>query len=198
MWNKVHVQILSLFIFHNVYLKHVTSIIVLRHNLEIALKAGNKMNVETTKPFLLYAYIVPFLFWTFDVITTLYAIDYLGVAGEMNPLGWPLGALGALIFYIPALIFTHLLLFRIQNRYSPWVAVLITVLALGIGYMNLLAGLHNIDVAVTYAGRDPLFSGFAEFFSNIIVQILLWVMILVLIVLGAKEITSRPSKNRAF
>ena len=105
------------------------------------------MNVETGKILLLYAYIVPFFSWMFDVLTTFYAIDCLGIAGEMNPLGWPLGALGALIFYVPAYIFTYMLLFRLQGRCPPRVAVLITMLALGLGVMNLLAGLHNLEVA---------------------------------------------------
>jgi len=85
----------------------------------------------------------------FDVFTTFYAIDYLGIAGEMNPLGWPLGALGALIFYIPAYIFSYILLFKLQTRYSPAATILIAILALGLGTMNLLAGIHNIQIAKT-------------------------------------------------
>jgi hypothetical protein len=65
---------------------------------------------------------------------------------ELNPLGWPLGAWGALFFYIPVLTFTCILLFRIQSKYSIWAAILITLLALGLRVMNLLAGLHNIGV----------------------------------------------------
>ena len=99
---------------------------------------------------MLYFHIAPLCFWAFDVLTTLYAIDYLGVAEEMNPLGWPLGAWGALMFYIPAILFTYLLLFKIQNRYSNWIAALITVISLGLGVMNLLAGLHNIGVVSLY------------------------------------------------
>lgn len=102
------------------------------------------------KHYMLYFHIAPFCFWAFDVLTTLYAIDYLGVAEEMNPLGWPLGAWGALMFYIPSILFTYLLLFKIQNRYSNWIAALITVISLGLGVMNLLAGLHNIGVASLY------------------------------------------------
>ena len=109
-----------------------------------------KSLMDSTKRKLLYLHIIPLCCWAFDLITTLYVIDYLGVAGEMNPLGWPLGAWGALIFYIPALLFTYLLLFRIQNRYSGRVAALITIMALGFGVMNLLGGLHNIGVASLY------------------------------------------------
>lgn len=102
------------------------------------------------KNYLLYLHIAPLLCWAFDVLTTLYAINYLGVAGEMNPLGWPLGAWGALMFYVPAILFTYLLLSKIKNRYSSWIAALITIISLGLGAMNLLAGLHNIGIASLY------------------------------------------------
>jgi len=106
--------------------------------------------IHSKKRKLLYLHIIPLCCWAFDLITTLYVIDYLGVAGEMNPLGWPLGAWGALIFYVPALMFTYLLLFRIQNRYAGWIAALITIMTLGFGVMNLLAGLHNSGIAGLY------------------------------------------------
>ena len=108
------------------------------------------MHSEKTKRYLLYLHTLPLLGWTFDVLTTLYVINYLGVAEEVNPLGWPFGAWGALIFYTPALLFTYLLLFRIQNRYSIWIASIITSIALGLGVLNLLAGLNNIGVASLY------------------------------------------------
>jgi hypothetical protein len=95
---------------------------------------------------LLCFYVVPFVFWAFDISTTFYAINVLGVAGEENPLGWPLGVLGALIFYVPAVAFTYLLLFKVKDRYSPLAATLITALALFSGIMNLCAGLHNLNI----------------------------------------------------
>jgi len=110
-------------------------------------EGADQMYIERLKPFLLYFYGMPFFCWIFDVLTTFYAIEVLGVAAEMNPLGWPLGIVGALLFYIPSLIFTHLLLFRIKNKYSLLTAILITALALSLGAMSLFAGLHNIDVA---------------------------------------------------
>jgi len=112
-------------------------------------KVDTQLNPEKAKALLVYAYIVPFFCWMFDVFTTFYAIDCLGIAREMNPLGWPLGALGALIFYIPAYTFTNMLLFKLHSKYSPWTATLITVLALGLGAMNLLAGIHNLQIAKT-------------------------------------------------
>jgi hypothetical protein len=95
---------------------------------------------------LLCLYIIIFAFWAFDVGTTFYAINVLGVAGEENPLGWPFGVWGALIFYVPTLVFVYLLLSRAKDKCSPWVAVFITALAMLSGILNLLAGLHNLNV----------------------------------------------------
>jgi len=148
------------------------------------------MHIPKAKPFLLYIYVIPFFFWALDVITTLYAIDYLGIAGELNPLGWPLGALGALIFYIPALIFTDLLLSRTKDRFSFWAAILITILAIGLGIMNLSAAIHNISVAEPYTGNS-LLSGFREFFNNIFGQVFLCIIILMLAIVGIKELYSK-------
>jgi len=111
------------------------------------------MIAEKTKTRLLYVYTVPFFSWMFDVSTTFYAINCLGIAAEMNPLGWPLGALGALIFYIPAYIFTYALLFRLHSKYAPWVATLITMLALTLGTLNLLTGIHNLQVIQTASNQ---------------------------------------------
>lgn len=101
------------------------------------------MDAEKLKQILLYSYAVPFFCWGFDVSTTYYALNRLDIGGEANPLGWPFGALGALIFYIPALAFTYLLLFKVRYQYSPSVAFAITASAFWIGIMNLQAGLHN-------------------------------------------------------
>ena len=171
------------------------SIGVLKLNREITLREINQMNVEKMKPVLLYLNSIPLFCWIFDVVTTYYAVDVLGVAGEENPLGWPLGVLGALIFYIPAFIFTYLLLFRIKSRLSLLVAILITVLTLGLGMMNLLAGLHNIGVAQIYTWRRMLVIDLTEFFNTIFVQIFFWSIVFVLIVLVIKDIVARTAQK---
>lgn len=95
------------------------------------------------KQILISLYGVSFACWLFDVSTTYYAINVLDVAAEQNPLGWPFGALGALIFFIPAFAFTYFLLFKVRQRYSLLAAVLVTALTLCISSMNLFAGLQN-------------------------------------------------------
>jgi hypothetical protein len=81
--------------------------------------------------------------WTFDISTTFYAIDVLREATEQNPLGWPLGAVGALIFYVPAITFTYFLLFKIKQKGSLGAAIVITILAAYMGLMNFNAGAQN-------------------------------------------------------
>jgi hypothetical protein len=96
--------------------------------------------------FLTCAYVVPFVFWGFDVATTFLAINVYGVAEEANPLGWPWAILGGLVFYIPAFAFTYLLSHNEKSRYRLLVAVLITALACCVGITNFLAGLHNLNL----------------------------------------------------
>jgi len=88
--------------------------------------------------------------WVFDVGSTYYAIDILGVFAEENPLGWPFGALGALVFYVPALAFTYLLLFKIRQKVSLFAGILLTLLLVFMGSMNLLAGLQNFGCTFNY------------------------------------------------
>lgn len=52
---------------------------------------------------------------------------------------------------------------KIENRYSPLVAVLLTLLALVLGVMNLLAALHNLGVAELYTERSILLIDLGNF-----------------------------------
>ncbi|HVP92372.1 MAG TPA: hypothetical protein VMS94_01385 [Acidobacteriota bacterium] len=153
------------------------------------------MNVERMKPILLYSYIFPFSCWALDVIATFYAINILHVAIEMNPLGWPFGALGALTFYIPSFIFSYLLLFKIKNRLSLIVAVLETLLAFGFGVMNLFAGLHNVGIVQIYIGGGTSLIGYAEFFGNIFAQVFFWSVLFALVFFGLREILFRIGRR---
>lgn len=94
--------------------------------------------------------------WAYDLATTFYAIDVARVAFEVNPLGWPLGALGALAYYGPTVILTYVLLFRIRQKMSLYAATPIILVALCMGVMNLNAGVGNfsffLDTASISAG----------------------------------------------
>ncbi len=90
-------------------------------------------------------------FWAYDLATTFYAIDVARVAYEVNPLGWPLGALGALTYYAPTVVLTYVLLFRIRQKTSLYAAVPIAAVALLMGSMNLNAAIGNFQFFLAYA-----------------------------------------------
>jgi hypothetical protein len=116
-------------------------------------------------------------FWLFDVLSTYYAINVVQNSIELNPLGWPWGILGAAAFYIPMLLFSYLLLFRLKEKISLYAAVPLTMLTVGMGAMNLVAGTQNFQVFVDTAAlaanvRLELFSLVA--LTNLVVPMLLW------------------------
>ena len=91
---------------------------------------------------------VALAFWSYDLLTTFYAIDITGLAIELNPLGWPLGILGAFAFYGPSLLFSYVLLFRLKENISFYAAIPLTMLSLSMSLMNLFAGAQNFQVFV--------------------------------------------------
>jgi hypothetical protein len=91
---------------------------------------------------------VALAFWIFDIVTTFYAINVTGLAIELNPLGWPVGILGAFAFYGPTLICSYVLLFKIKESISFFSAIPLTLVTLGMGTMNLVAGAQNFQVFV--------------------------------------------------
>jgi hypothetical protein len=97
---------------------------------------------------------VALAFWSFDMITTFYAIDFTGLAIELNPLGWPMGILGAFAFYGPTLLFAYMLLFRIKANVALYAAVPLALITLGMASMNLVAGAQNFQVFVDTAALD--------------------------------------------
>ncbi len=120
---------------------------------------------------------VALAFWSLDLITTFYAINVTGLATELNPLGWPLGILGALAFYGPTLAFSYVLLYRHKDKLSLYVAIPITMLTLGMASMNLLAGAQNFQVFVSTASlaanvRFELLASTAAF--DVMAPLALW------------------------
>jgi hypothetical protein len=116
-------------------------------------------------------------FWAFDMVTTFYAIDVTGLAYELNPLGWPLGILGAAAFYVPTVGFSYVLLYKLREKVSLYAAVPLTVLTLGMCSMNLLAGAQNFQVFASTAElalnvRSELLASIAAF--DAAVPLLLW------------------------
>lgn len=90
-------------------------------------------------------------FWSFDMLTTFYAINLSGLATELNPLGWPTGILGAAVFYIPTVLLSYVLLFKLKENVALYAAVPFTMVTLAMASMNLLAGAENFQVFVDSA-----------------------------------------------
>jgi hypothetical protein len=112
--------------------------------------------------------------WMFDIATTFYAINVSGLAVELNPLGWPLGLLGAFAYYAPTLIFAYLLLFKMKGAFALYGAIPLTLITLGMAGMNLLAGTQNFQVFVdTAVLATGLRYGFLALivFANLIVPL---------------------------
>jgi hypothetical protein len=59
--------------------------------------------------------------------------------------------LGALAFYGPAVTFSYVLLFRMKEKVSLFGAIPLTLLTIGMGTMNLVAGAQNFQVFVATA-----------------------------------------------
>jgi len=86
-----------------------------------------------------------FACWFLDVISTIFAININQTSSELNILGWPFGAVGALAYYIPITFLTYFLLYKAKSKESFYVAVLITAVTVFMGLRNLNAGLYNLS-----------------------------------------------------
>jgi hypothetical protein len=89
--------------------------------------------------------------WVFDLLTTFYAINITGLAFEANPLGWPLGAMGAFSYYVPTVVLSYFLLFRMKHKTSLFGAAPITAVALIMGSMNFVAAAGNLRLFLLLA-----------------------------------------------
>jgi len=98
---------------------------------------------------------VALAFWSFDIATTFYAIDITGLAYELNPLGWPLGILGAAAFYLPTLALSYVLLFKLKGNVPLYAAIPFTLITLYMASMNLQAGAQNFQIFVQTAALAP-------------------------------------------
>ena len=93
--------------------------------------------------------------WAFDLTTTFYAIDVARLGTEVNPLGWPMGILGALMYYGPTVIMMYVLLFKIKQKSSIYVGIVLSAVTLGMGALNFEAGAQNLGVFLMTAHIMP-------------------------------------------
>jgi hypothetical protein len=89
--------------------------------------------------------------WVYDLATTFYAIDITHLAYETHPLGWPWAAVGGLTFYVPTLLLSYFLLFRMQDKVSFGGGCVLAALSLALGTTNFRAGASNFTVFILTA-----------------------------------------------
>ncbi len=89
---------------------------------------------------------IAFACWAFDLMTTYYAVDVTRIAIEINPLGWPLGILGAFAYYGPTVVLSYYLLFKMKESIALYASIPMTAVMLGMGALNLIAGAQNYKV----------------------------------------------------
>jgi hypothetical protein len=92
--------------------------------------------------------------WSFDMGTTFFSVNVRGDV-ELNPLGWPLGIIGAAVYYIPALIGVYFVLYKTESKSSFYAALVLTALTLFMGYMNLNAGMTNFAHLRLFNSLEP-------------------------------------------
>jgi hypothetical protein len=103
----------------------------------------SRATVQKAKAVLMALQGLGFACWFYDVLSTVFQINILQTAIELNFLGWPFSALGALAFYIPMVFTTYFLLYRVKTKLSFYVAVLVSVLVLFMGALNFNAAIYN-------------------------------------------------------
>lgn len=126
---------------------------------------------------------VALAFWLLDILTTFYAINVTRLAYELNPLGWPMGILGALAYYAPTLFFSYFLLFKSKEKIAFYAAIPLTLITIGMCTMNLMAGIQNFQVFVDTA---TLASGMRYTMLTLIV------MVNVVVLLTLNRTVSQP------
>jgi hypothetical protein len=109
--------------------------------------SDRQASVKKAKVLLMALQGLGFACWFFDVLSTVFQINILQNAFELNFLGWPLSALGALLFYLPMVAAAYYLLYRAKTQLSFYVTVVLSVLVLFMGALNFNAAMYNFGQA---------------------------------------------------
>jgi hypothetical protein len=118
-----------------------SAILSLKH---IRAKKPAQTRVKQAKNALLSMQGVGFACWFFDVLSTIFVVNIKQSSEEVNILGWPYGALGALAYYVPITFVAYYLLFKVKSKESFYATAVITAVSLFMGLMNLNASFYNL------------------------------------------------------
>jgi len=98
------------------------------------------MGLGKSKAILICSIIFYILCYTLDIVSTVWSLN-LG-AREVNPLGWPLGAIVGSIVLCVFVSFTLYILFY-NWKVKLAIAILVASMCF-VGFLHLLAALHNL------------------------------------------------------
>jgi hypothetical protein len=115
-------------------------------------KTDDPAGVKKAKNVLMALQGFGFACWFFDVLSTIIVINIKKSGEELNILGWPFSALGALAFYVPMAFVVYYLLFKIKSKESFYGTVAVTVLTIFMGLGNLNASLFNMVGVRSFEG----------------------------------------------
>lgn len=144
-------------------------------------KPDDPAGVKKAKNLLMAMQGFGFACWFFDVLSTVFVINILRSGQELNILGWPYSALGALAFYIPITFVAYFLLFRVKSKESFYATVAITALTVFMGLRNLWGSLYNF----------PKTGDFTLSFENLVVLVTWLAITIILVVLNVKLAISK-------
>ncbi len=151
-------------------------------------KKPTQAKVKQAKNILMSLQGFGFACWFFDVLSTVFVINIKHASYELNPLGWPLSAVGALVYFVPITFVAYYLLFKLKSKESFYVTVVLMGVSIFMGLRNLGASLYNLPKI------SPFTSQAADF------QILgIWItLVMVLAILNTVSIVkARKTKNKA-
>jgi hypothetical protein len=116
------------------------------------IKKPMQAKVKQTKNILMALQGFGFACWFFDVLSTVLVIDIKHASSELNPLGWPLSAFGALAYFLPITFISYFLLFKLRRKESFYGVLLISGVSVFMGLRNLGASIYNLPGIGSFAG----------------------------------------------
>jgi hypothetical protein len=117
---------------------------------DLKTKVTIQIRVKQAKNALMALQGFTFACWFLDVISTIFVMNIERSGEELNILGWPYAALGALAFYVPVTFAAYYLLFKVKSKESFYATAVLTAVSMFIGLMNLNAGLTNLSQLYTF------------------------------------------------
>ena len=136
-------------------------------------KKPAQTGVKQAKNVLMSLQGVGFACWFFDVISTIFVVNIKLSGSELNPLGWPFGAVGALVYYIPITFVVYYLLYKAKSKESFYVTVVISAVSLFMGIRNLNAGSYNFAKIGSFASSTEDFEILGIWLAVLIILALL-------------------------